>query len=181
MDIKSDSAESYLSKIRLHLKAEGFRINNGITYKNQHIEYVAKRTKLEIDKFGFTTTAYLFAIFPSLEREQLQKFSQISFEYTSRKVGLLWPRSLLYSIFCFPVAIVNNIDTDVSNFIRHNIRKHWAAFEMPVIYSIQSEELYYFELTPRWGSLYWKQLRSTINYILLPTIPQPKTNLKRVE
>ncbi|UCB43927.1 MAG: hypothetical protein JSV77_04600 [Dehalococcoidales bacterium] len=172
MDINSDSAEAYIREIIPNLKKEGFRINDNVAYKNQHFEYIAKKTSLEIDKSGFVTTAYLFSILPSISRESLQEFSKIAFKYTTRKVGrFIWPRSLFYSIVCFPVAIVNHIDTDVAHFIQNNVRKHWAACEMPVIYSLESRELYYFELTPFWGKFYWEQMRTTICYMLLPRIP----------
>lgn len=172
LDVHSGSAEAYLLEVSHNLKEEGFRINYNVAYKNQHFEYVAKKTSLETNKSGFVTTAYLFSIFPSINRESLQEFSKIAFKYTTRKVGIfIWPRSLFYGIECFPVAIVNNIDTDVAHFIRNNVRKHWAACEMPVIYSLESRELYYFELTPFFGKFYWEQMRATICYMLLPRIP----------
>jgi len=165
---ESDTAEDYLSRIKDRLEAEGFLIKDDIIYKHQHFDYVAKRTRLESDKMSFITNAYLFTRFASLDVRSLREFSKVSFKYSERHLGILWPRSLFYGIGCFPVVIVNSIDSNTADYVRNHVRKHWAAWEMPVIYNLASRELYYFELTPSYGGLYWEQMRMTIYYMLSP-------------
>jgi len=163
-----DVAEAYMSRVIQRLKAEHFSIEENITYRNQRLNYVAKRTKFEVDKFGFTTTIFQLAKFPSVDSHPLTNFSVKSFKYAG-KVSIPWPRGFLYSIVCFPVAIVDDIDTDITEFIRNKEPpKHWAAFEMPVVYSLSSRMLYYCEATPIWGQIYYDQLRQTINSVLAP-------------
>ena len=172
---KGDTAEAYLSRVTQRLKANGFVIRKNITYKEQAFDYVAKRTMYEIDKFGFVATFYLFARFSSLDFSSLREFSKKSFRYAERASGIPLaggiplPRGIFFSIVCYPVAIVNDIDTHTSDAICSKAPpKHWAAGEMPVVYSLEWRTLYYYELTPIWGQFYYDQMRQTINNMLAP-------------
>ena len=164
-----DTSEAYLNRVTQRLKAEHFRIENNITYKNQTFECVARRTRFEIDKYGFVTTFFLFANFPSLNMDSLKDFSAKSFRYAERATVIPLPRGLFCGIFCFPVAIVDSIDIDTAEMLRsYAPPKHWSASEMPVVYSLASKILYYCEVTPMWGALYYDPMRLTINYMLAP-------------
>jgi len=172
---KYDTAETYLSRVTQHLKDEHFRIYENVTYRNQNFQYIAKRTRVEIDKFGFITTFFLFARFSSLDIGSLRDFSKKSFKYAERASGIPLaggiplPRGLFNGFVCFPVAIVDAIDTDLSEIIRSKAPpKHWAAFEMPVVYSLASRTLYCSEVTPTWGQIYYAQFRLTIDVMLAP-------------
>lgn len=169
MSGNGDAAEAYISTTRQRFKDERFHIDNNITYKNQHFEYIAKRIRFEIDKLSFVDTFFLLARFSSLDRNALREFSAKCFRYAKRARGIISPRGLFYGIGCCPIAIVDDIDDDLSKSIRSSATyKHFAAFEMPVVYSLASRTLYYCEVTPVWGSLYYYSLRLTINAMLLP-------------
>jgi hypothetical protein len=173
---KYGSADVYLSEITKRLKAEHFRIDKNITYRNQTFDYVAKRTRFEIDKFGFAANSYLFARFSSINISSLRNFSKISFKYALRAGGIIpiaggirLPRGLYVSVWCYPVAIVDDIDNETAEAIRSQAPpKHFMAFEMPVVYSLASGTLYYCEVTPMHGALYYGQMRQTINNMLAP-------------
>jgi hypothetical protein len=175
---KYGSEESYLSAITQRLEAEGFTIEKDITFKGQTFDYVAKRTRFEIDKFGFMTTSFFFARFsaPDIDINELKHFSKIAFKFASRAGGILpigggirVPRMPYFSISCYPVAVVNEIDESVARAFRSQAPpKHFMAFEMPVVYSLKSQELYYCEVTPIHGGLYYDQMRMTINAMLAP-------------
>jgi len=72
---KRDTAEAYLDRVTQRLKDDGFALEENITYENQTFDYVAKRTRLEIDKFGFVATSYLSARFSSPDINSLRNFS----------------------------------------------------------------------------------------------------------
>jgi len=172
---KQDNAEDYLSRVAQRLKDDGFALEDNITYKGQTFDRVAKRTRYEIDKFGYAATFYLFARFSSPDISSLRDFSKKSLKYTERASGIPLaggiplPRGFFFTIFCFPVAIVNAIDKDTSEAIRSKgPPKHLAAFEMPVVYSLASRTLHYCEITPTWGQIYYDQMRQTINSMLAP-------------
>jgi hypothetical protein len=172
---KHGSADDYLSEVTKRLEAGGFAIEENITYKNQTFDYVARRTRYEVDKFGFAATFFLFARFSSLDISSLKAFSKKSFKYATKASGIPLaggiplPRGIFFIIVCFPVAIVDAIDTDVADTIRSKAPpKHWAAAEMPVVYDLASKTLYYCEVTPIWGQFYYNQFRQTINDMLAP-------------
>jgi len=173
---KRDTAGAYLSRVTQRLKDDGFALEENVTYKNQTFDRVAKRTRFEIDKFGFAATSYLFARFSSPDIGSLRSFSKISFQYALRAGGIIpiaggicLPRGLYVSVGCYPVAIVDDIDKDTAETIRSQAPpKHFMAFEMPVVYSMASGTLYYCEITPMWGSFYYDQRRMIINTMLAP-------------
>jgi len=166
---KRDTAEAYLSRVIQRLKDDGFALEENITYRGQTFDYVAKRIRYEISKNGFVATFYLFSEFSSLDKESLVNFSAKSFEYARKVRGLPLPFRLFYGVVCYPVAIVDDIDKDTSEAIRSQAPpKHWLSGEMPVVYSLASGTLYYCEITPMWGGLYYNQMRLTINSMLAP-------------
>jgi hypothetical protein len=173
---KQDTAGAYLARVTQRLKDDGFTIEENITYKGQTFDYVSKRTKFEIDKYSFVATSYLFARFSSPDISSLRDFSAKSFKYTLREGGIIpiaggirWPRGLYLGFMCYPVAVADDIDEETSDAIRVKAPpKHFMAFEMPVVYSLASGTLYYCEITPMWGGLYYDQMRLNINIILAP-------------
>jgi hypothetical protein len=47
--------------------------------------------------------------------------------------------------------------------------KHWAAFEVPVLYDSNHDKLLFFEKTPVWGGAYYKGFRNQIQkYLAAP-------------
>ncbi|MGD9116921.1 MAG: hypothetical protein PVJ61_07095 [Dehalococcoidia bacterium] len=166
---KHVSAESYLSAITQRLEAEGFIIEKDITFKEQTFDYLAKRTKFEIAKRLFVTTSYVFTRFSSLDISLLRNFSATAFEYARNVRGLPLPFRFFYGVVCYPVAIVDDIDESVAKAIRSQAPpKHFMASEMLVVYSLASGALYYCEITPMWGALYYDQMRMIINAMLSP-------------
>jgi hypothetical protein len=164
--IDNYTAENYLSRVIKRLEAERFNIASNIEYKDQFYKYFAQRTKFEFDKFSLIFTFFLFSRFPSLDSNALKDFSAKSFKYAVKPI---LPRGFVFGIFCYPVAIVDNIDDTTSEFIRRKAPpKHWAAFEMPVVYSLSSGELHYCEVTPTLGMIYYDEMRATINSMLAP-------------
>jgi len=166
---KRDTAEAYLARVTQRLKDDGFALEENITYREQAFDCVVKRTRYEIDKNLFYATSYLFARFSSLDKESLANFSAKSFEYARKVRGLPLPFRLFYGVVCYPIAIVDDIDKDTSETIRNEAPpKHWLSGEMRVVYSLASGTLYYCEITPMWGGLYYNQMRQTINSMLAP-------------
>ena len=167
--MKDDIANVYLSQVIERLETAGFNIKTNITHKGQHFEYVARGRRYEIDKQGFVFSFFTFSVFPSLDIEGLKDFSAKSFNYAVRSFTIPLPRGLFCGIICYPVAIVDDVDNDTSEFIRKKAPpKHFSAAEMPVIYCLKTRELHYMEITPLWGSMYWDQLRFIINAMLSP-------------
>lgn len=173
---KQDTAEAYLARVTQRLKNDGFAIEENITYMEQSFDCVAKRTRFEIDKYCFVATSYLFARLSAPDISSLRDFSAESFKYALRTSGIIpiaggirWPRGLYLGVWCYPVAIVDDIDEETSEALRNQAPpKHFIASEMPVVYSLASGTLHYCEITPMWGGLYYDQMRLIINIMLAP-------------
>lgn len=162
-------ATEYLALVTPRLKADGFKITEHITYKNQLFRCIAKRTRFQFEFSGFAEFFFIFAEFPTLDRAVLKEFSSKCFSYAKWHRSIPLPRGLFEGIFCFPVALCDNANHHVTKTIRSDRPPmHWAANEFPVIYNLKTQKLYYFENTPLWGYLYWDYLRTTIVTMLSP-------------
>ena len=168
-DGNNETVEDYLSRITQRLKTRGFRISENITYKNQIYDYIARRRRFELNKTSFVATFFEFAKFTSIDINALSEFSAKSFKYATKNSGIPLLRGLKKAIVCFPVAIVDSIDSETSETIRSRANpKHWSAVEIPVVYDLATRMLYYCEVTPLWGSAYYFELIWTINNMLAP-------------
>ena len=169
MDNDQCNAEGYLSRITERLKKKGFVVNRNVLYNNQVFEYVARKTKFEIERFGFSTTIFIFGRFTTPDMPLLTDFSVKSFKYAKKTSGIHPPYGLLYVLVCFPVAIADSIDIYTAEAIRKKEPpKHWAAFEKLAVFSLEHRMLYYSEASPTWGSMYHDRDRQTINEMLAP-------------
>lgn len=166
---KNDSADEYLDRVIKRLENEYFDIKSNIKYKNQNFKYIAKRKRFEVDKFNFIFTFFMFSKFSSLDIKTLEGFSAESYKYAVGSIAKPLPHGLFWGKICYPVAVVDKIDYLTSKFIRKKAPpKHLLGLEMPVIYSLESGELHYCEMTPFYGWVYYDEMRYTINYMLSP-------------
>ena len=165
----NDASQCYLTEVIKRLESEGFSVNPNTVYKNQVFQYTANKTNFELGMYGFIDTFFSFATFLSIDSETLKEYSSQSFEYARKASRPPLPRGLFKSIICFPVVVVNSLEEKVSeDLLTKNPPKHWAAFEMPVVYSTSTKILHYCETTPTWGKWYYDQLRAMILAMLSP-------------
>jgi hypothetical protein len=166
---KHEKATDYLSTVTPRLIANGFKITEDIVYKGQPFKYAAKRTKFQFEFSSFVQSFFIFAEFSDIDRTSFKEFTSKSFSYSKSFRRIPVPFVLYGLVICFPVAIVENVDTAVAKAFRsEGPPKHWTAFEMPVICDLRAKQLYYPERTPSWGSLYWDLLRKTARTVLSP-------------
>jgi hypothetical protein len=159
--------EKYYLKVIQRLRERKFKITQNISYDDQVFPYVARRTKLDIEKGIFSTTIFNFSHFQALDVDQLIKYSAQSHRYALSSTHSI--RGLFYGIFCFPVAVVDMVNQDTITHIRGTAPpEHLAAFEMPVICDLEHNSLYYCEITPFWGDKYYDYMRLNIIEILSP-------------
>jgi hypothetical protein len=159
----------YLSVVTERLTRDGFSIIRNTAHKGILFQCIAKRTKWQSEFSAFTTTAFMFAEFDSLDTASLRAFSKTCFRYASRYKGIPLPRATGYAVICFPVALVSRVDDPLSEAIRTKTPPmHWCAHEMPVIIELSTGRLYYFEKTPLWGKFYWSLYRLIIEDTLSP-------------
>jgi hypothetical protein len=159
----------YLSIVKQRLQADGFNIIEDITYRNQPLRCVAKRSRLQPEFNGFAEFFFIFAEFSTLDETSLREFSSKCFRYAKRYRSNPLPCGLFENVICFPVALCGTTNKHLVKAIRNdNPPMHWSAIEFPVIYDLRTQQLYYFEETPLWGKLYWGYFRAMTIAMLSP-------------
>ena len=93
--------------------------------------------------------------------EQLARYSAQCLEYAlSGAPGL--PRGLQNGVVSFSVLAAPEVTEDAVAFACSRPKKHFAAFEVPVLADLTAGRLYYYDKTPLWGAIYYKYFRQYI-------------------
>lgn len=169
MQQTKNSIEEYVATVKERLEFDGFNCQESVAYQDYTLRCVAKKTRFELTKFGYSETFFCFAEIPSPTINNLQKFSSDCFKYAKEFRSIPLPCGLFESVWCFSVAIVDGIEMPVSLALRNEAPpKHWAAAEIPVVYDLSSNSLCYFQKTPVWGAAYYSGFRKMIELFLAP-------------
>lgn len=96
-----------------------------------------------------------------ITEENIKAYSTICFEY-ARKNYKGMPRGLQNAFVSFSVLASENVNKEAINFVQNRPTKHFAAFEMPIIYDLNKNCLYFYKETPTWGCIYYKYFRDYI-------------------
>jgi hypothetical protein len=145
------------------LAANGFTPLPPEGYQPQGYKYAVRRSRFELSKFGMAENFFTFAEIPNLSPAVLQQFSGASFQFANKNKDFPLPNGLFDAVFCYAVAMTENLLPETMEFIRNTAPiKHWAAFELPVAIDLTSGNLVYFEKTPLWGAAYYSGFRREI-------------------
>ena len=164
-----DRVTDYLSRVMQRLQADGFTITDNVTFGNQTFKCVAKRTRFQLEYFGFAEFFFILAEFSSLDRTSLREFSAKCFKYAKKYRSIPLPCGLYERVICFPVAMVDGIDTPTAEAVRdENPPKHWVNYNVPVICDLGARQLHYSEKNPLRGRMYHDHFREIIRNMLSP-------------
>jgi hypothetical protein len=167
MNITQLNEREYISLVTDRLKQQNYKIKNKIIYDNQLFELVAKRTKLEY--LVFFTTFFLISRFTAPDIQILRDFSAGAFKYAKKARGIQLPLGLFYGLRVIPVSIVDSISQETARYIRFKAPpKHWAAPEKLVVFSLEEQKIYFWELSLTIESLDEDLDRKIITEILSP-------------
>jgi hypothetical protein len=160
---------SYLSRVIQRLRNEGFECYENVTFGNYFFKSVAKKGRFSWI-LGKAEVFFVFGEFSNIDTYSLKEFSKNCIEYAKKTRS---SSSLTTILVCYPVAIVNSIDRATSEYIRNEAGHFHPAvsggfLEMPVVYVLDSNTLYYFEKTPIYGWAAWGRLRETVKRLLAP-------------
>ena len=149
------------------LSQDGFAISYNVELAGQKYQAVAHRSRFELTKFGNSET---FFVFGELERPDVgavRGFSSQAFHYAKLAKTFSLPCGLFEAIACFAVCSAKTLDEGTAENVRSTApTKHWAAFEIPVLYDSGNDKLLYFEKTPLWGAAYYRGFRDQIRKYL---------------
>jgi hypothetical protein len=121
-------------------------------------------TKKQFELSWFATQLNIFVIMGvsnDISRDVIKDFSKISLDYAIKHNRGL-PRGLQAGVVSFAFLVSSIIGEDAKRWVQQRPQKHFAAFEMPVIFDLKNDRLYYYDKTPIWGGLYYKFFRNII-------------------
>ena len=76
-----------------------------------------------------------------------------------------WPRGLQAGVGSIAILQGNDMDNEAIEFCEKLTKKHWSAFEIPVLYNIEQKKSIRFISTPIWGTIYFPFFTKTIDAI----------------
>ena len=158
---------TWLTEARNRLVAAGFVILDDVSSNGRIFKTVARRSRFELTKFGFSETFFVFAEFSTLGAGVMRRFSADAFRCAKQYKKIPLPCGLFEGVWCFAVAITQAVDQATQRSVRNEAPpKHWAAGEIPVVYDQVQRRLHYFERTPLWGAAYYAGFRRQIEEFL---------------
>ena len=146
------SGEEYLNAVRLKFCRDAVQFDSPdmfVAYEEEfRVEWIA--TKLKINSF--------VRVVPSITRQEFQQYSQWCLDRAlAQSRGL--PRGLQNGIVSYSVLVSEHPDPDALMLATQRPAKHYAAFEMPVIFDTHQNNLYFYYGSIFWGKLYESFLR----------------------
>ena len=165
--IQIQNSDVWLHRVAARLQSHRFVPMTPQSYQAAGFKFAAHRSRFEIMKFGMAETFFIFADISELTHQSMTSFSNTAFQFAIRSKSVPLPRGLFESVWCFAVAITNNLHPQVAESIRGAVpRKHWSAGEIPVAFDAATGLLCYFEKTPVWGAAYYAAFRRQIQTYL---------------
>lgn len=122
----------------------------------------AKESKFELKWMATKLKMFSFISYAEkIDEDTIKKYSHECFEY-SRKNYKGLPRGIQNGIVSFSVLTSVDVDKSAIDFVRNRPKKHFSAFEMPIIIDLKNEQLFFYDQTPIWGGMYYKFFREYI-------------------
>jgi hypothetical protein len=158
---------SWLTSARNNLSAASFVILDDVSHDGRSFPIVARRTRFELTKCGFSESFFIFSEFDRLRISDVREFSEDAYLYAKQHKTIPLPCGLFESVWSYAIALAKSADEPVLDSIRSEAPpKHWASAEIPVVYDQSKRKLFYFEKTPLWGSAYYAGFRKQIVRLL---------------
>lgn len=116
----------------------------------------------------FATQLNLFVIIgkttEKIDKKMIETFSASCFEY-ALKNHKGWPRGLQAGVGSIAILQGSEIDNEAKDFCAKLSKKHWSAFEVPILYDIEKNKTIRYTSTPIWGAIYFPFFTKLIDSI----------------
>lgn len=99
-----------------------------------------------------------------IDKQAIENFSKNCLEY-SLKNQKGWPRGLQAVVGSIAVLQCSAMDSGAREFCEKPSKKHWSAFEIPVLYNIDEKKPIRYIKAPIWGTIYFPFFTKTIDSI----------------
>lgn len=146
----------YLNKVsQRYTRTDEIQINS-LEVKSMYEEIFQMKwlaTKLKIFSFISYTN--------KIDASDIVIYSYACVDYSLKNYKGL-PRGIQNGISTFNVLVSENVSKEAIKFATARPKKHFALFEMPIIFDLTNEKIYYYNNTPIWGFMYYKYFRKYI-------------------
>ena len=96
-----------------------------------------------------------------IDAQLLESFSAACFEYAIKN-HKGWPRGLQAGINS--IAVLKGKTTDDARILAMNFsKKHFSAFEIPVVFDVEEQKAYRYLKAPVWGTIYYPYFSKRID------------------
>jgi hypothetical protein len=103
--------------------------------------------------------------FEFVDREILKSYVEACYEYSRKNYkGLI--RGIQNGFVSIPVLAAHKIDESAIQFIETELKKHFSAFDFPVLIDMENEKTIYSTKTPIWGKMYYGYFRKRVQELL---------------
>ena len=154
---------AFLTRFEQQLTSKEYSLKRNISILPYQIDLIASKSSFEASKFGKMTRTISFTSMENVNTETIQEFSKYATKYALDNRDSLLPRGLGGSLLSIPVIISRDFDIELRQWMEKNlVKKHWAAFEFPVLISLKDQEIYYCKKTPIWGAAYYSGFRKFV-------------------
>jgi len=89
-----------------------------------------------------------------IDKNAIETFSKNCFDY-ALKNSQGWPRGIQSGIGSVAILKGSNVDPSAAHFCQTFSKKHFSAFEVPVVYDTQQKRTFRYSSTPLWGKIYF--------------------------
>ena len=97
-----------------------------------------------------------------ITKEVIAAFSESCFKYAAKN-NKGWPRGLQAAVGSVAVLQGHDIAPEAIAFCEQPSKKHWSAFEVPVLYDLNAQHAIRFVNSPLWGRIYFPYFAKTID------------------
>jgi hypothetical protein len=163
--------DSYLQKVEQRLSESGLEIKRKVSIPPYQLDLVAVKSLVDgLSKSGkmkaFFKGSFRRSFLPKFETaifitvtqisqvdaENFLDFSSRSTKYVLEDLGVLSRGFIQTDCLVVPVVISENFEEWLKGWIEDTpTKKHFAAFEFPVLISLKDKRMYYCKKTPSWG------------------------------
>lgn len=154
---------SFLDGFAARLSSRGFSVMRGIAWGSFRFDVAAEASKFEVSKFGKMTRYVIASAFGSADQKTVTDFSATATSFALENRASVLPRGFGGSLLSVPVVVSEDFPEELKQWVTENLaKKHFAAFEFPVLLSIKNREIHYCVKTPIWGAAYYRGFREFV-------------------
>ena len=99
-----------------------------------------------------------------IDKNLIENFSSSCLTY-ALKNNKGWPRGVQSGVGSIAILKGSNIDKEAIDFCENPSKKHWSAFEIPVLYDQTKKQITRYKETPIWGIIYFPFFTKIIDNI----------------